>query len=298
MSDSQLTTEQPKLYHRKWVGVLCGSLLPGSAHFLAGQKKWGILWFCGYWILICSSRFIASVPGYWFGVLFFVLYLISTLYLILLLVFSWCPIPRIGCFGWISYLIFILIFNNCILYPFMISYFSRNVAGLSYGTSSSMTPTLCSSATSSSRLADVFASNAWIYWRDNPKRGDIVKFRRYDRDGKVEPQLWAKRVVGLPRETIDIDPPFVLVNGKPLIEPDIFRKIAEAQDGYNGYFRLPYNAPNRVQFPLTLADDEYFLLGDNSIDSIDSRTFGPVKRRDIKSRVIRIVFPPSRIKEL
>jgi signal peptidase I len=297
MTDYQLTTKEPQLYHRKWVGILCGSLFPGSAHFLAGQKMWGIFWFCGYLSLVFSRWFMTSIPGKLFDILTPFLFFAPILYIILLLVFSWRPIRRLGYRGWILFILIVLIFGQVL--PFATFHFNQNVADFNHTPTSTMTPTICPSATSSwLGGADVFVSNAWIYWWDDPKRGDIVCFCHYDENGKAESKLWSKRVVGLPRETIDIDPPFVIVNGKPLIEPDIFRKISEAQDGYLGYFRLPYNAPNSVQFPLTLADDEYFLLGDNSIKSIDSRTFGAVKRRDIKSKVIRIVFPPSRIKEL
>ncbi|MDR1269014.1 MAG: signal peptidase I [Planctomycetaceae bacterium] len=181
----------------------------------------------------------------------------------------------------------------------MILPFTQNVAEFSGIAGASMSPTLCpSKKTPPPRFGDVVVRNVWIYWRDNPKRGDIVCFNHYDKDGKADPKPWAERVVGLPGETIDIDPPFVLINGKPLTEPDIFRKISESQEGYIGYNYFPYPDPNNVQFPLTLADDEYFLLGDNSAKCIDSRVFGPVKRSDIKSKIIRIVFPPSRIKEL
>jgi signal peptidase I len=185
----------------------------------------------------------------------------------------------------------------------VISSFSQNVAQLSYGVSTSMTPTLYSTKTSPTRVADVFVKNSWIYYWNDPQRGDIIEFRLYlydkddkNQDNKVEPQFWVKRVVGLPGETIDIDPPYVLINGKQLTEPDIFKKISESQDGFSGYCFSKSN--NRIALPITLENDEYFLLGDNSENSTDSRVFGPVKRSDIKSKVIRIVFPFSRIKEI
>jgi signal peptidase I len=287
--------EEQKFYRYKWLGFLCATLIPGSAHFLAGQRKLGVFLLCGYVILFCLGRFIASIPGKPFGVLTLFLFFILTVYVILLLVFSWCPIRRLGYRGWILFILFVLIFNNCIYGP-MISCFSRNVASLSYVPASTMSPTLCPSKTPPSRFgADVIVNNEWIYYWDNPKRGDIVRFCHYDKDGKAEPKLWTRRIIGLPGETIDIDPPYILINGKRLIEPKIFKRISESQDGYTGYSYYPY--PSNVQLPLTLADDEYFLLGDNSETSVDSRVFGPVKRSDIKSKVIRIVFPFSRIKE-
>lgn len=48
------------------------------------------------------------------------------------------------------------------------------------------------------------------------------------------------------------------------------------------------NAFNPVQGDLatTLANDEYFVLSDNSAPSLDSRTFGPIKTSVIIGKVI------------
>ncbi|MDR2115753.1 MAG: signal peptidase I [Planctomycetaceae bacterium] len=287
--------EEQKFYRYKWIGVLCAMLLPGSAHFFAGQRMLGILLLCGYMSLGLLRWFLTSIPGKLFDILTPFLFLIPTVYIILLLIFSWRPIRRLKYRDWILFILFVLIFRNCVLKSFVIFPFTRNVAGFSYATLSTMSPTIRPSTTSSWIGADVIADNAWIYYWNNPKRGDIVKFCVYNENGKVEPNLWAKRVVGLPGETIDIDPPYILINGKQLIEPDIFKKISESQDGFNGYCFS--KSINPISLPVTLGNDEYFLLGDNSEISVDSRVFGPIKRHDIKSKVIRIVFPFSRIKE-
>jgi signal peptidase I len=282
--------EEQKFYRYKWIGVLCAIIFPGSAHFFAGRRMVGIFLLFGYVSLFYCGRFIASIPGKPFGVLSLFLFFLFSMYLILLLVLSWLPIRRLGYRGWILFILFALIFDNCIYVP-VILLFSQHVSRLNYGSDSSMMPTLCSSTTSPSRSADVYVDNTWVYYWNNPKRGDIVIFC-----DKFESNLWTKRVVGLPGETIDIDPPYILINGKRLIEPDIFKKISESLDGFNGYCFSKSN--DSIALPVTLENDEYFLLGDNSETSVDSRVFGPVKRHDIKSKVIRIVFPFSRIKEL
>ena len=43
-----------------------------------------------------------------------------------------------------------------------------------------------------------------------------------------------------------------------------------------------------------LGPDEYFVLGDHSAESRDSREWGPVALRDIVGRAVRVVWPPSR----
>ncbi|MDR1142036.1 MAG: hypothetical protein LBL62_10110, partial [Planctomycetaceae bacterium] len=110
MSDSPLITKPPKLYHRKWVGVLCALIFPGSAHFLAGQRMWGILWFCGILSLGFLRWFITSIPGKLFDVLTPFIHFAPVVCIILLLVFSWRPIPRMGYRAWILFILFVLIF--------------------------------------------------------------------------------------------------------------------------------------------------------------------------------------------
>ena len=113
--------------------------------------------------------------------------------------------------------------------------------------------------------------------------------------------MYVFRIVGLPGETVDIESPYVLINGERLTEPPIFAKISGKQDGYAGYFTLEdiYGADaGGVPLPMTLGADEYFVLGDNSSHSKDSRFEGPVRRENITGKVIRIFYPFDRIREI
>jgi len=77
-----------------------------------------------------------------------------------------------------------------------------------------------------------------------------------------------KRVIGLPGEQVKVDNGVVYINGKPLEEP---------------YVLLHDNtsAPTVV-----LGPDQYYVLGDNRVESLDSRIFGPIRIDQIDGKVV------------
>jgi signal peptidase I len=72
-----------------------------------------------------------------------------------------------------------------------------------------------------------------------------------------------------------------------------FRKIRILRD-------LFYTQRGRfgIDSPADLGPDEYFVLGDNSAESRDSREWGPVHQHEILGRPVWVVWPPSRIRRL
>jgi signal peptidase I len=87
-----------------------------------------------------------------------------------------------------------------------------------------------------------------------------------------------KRIVGLPGETISSSAATVLINGMPLLEPYL------EQGG----------APGPAISNEVIPPDEYFVLGDNRADSLDSSYLGPIPSTSIIGIATRIVAPPSR----
>lgn len=98
-----------------------------------------------------------------------------------------------------------------------------------------------------------------------PKRGDIVVFRRKTDSGKSD--VLVKRVIALPGDTIMIYDGVVYVNNEPIDEPYI--KTKEFVGG----------AIENTE--IILNSKEYFVMGDNRNNSVDSRYFGCIKDSDI-----------------
>ena len=83
-----------------------------------------------------------------------------------------------------------------------------------------------------------------------------------------------KRVIGLGGESVHFVDGKVHINGEALKDPNL-------KSGTNTF---TYSKA-REQF-ITCGEDQYFVLGDNRPDSIDSRAYGTVSRKDVLGRVV------------
>ena len=120
------------------------------------------------------------------------------------------------------------------------------------------------------------------YRLSEPNRGDIVVFK-YPKDPS---QFFIKRIVGLPGENVSIENGHIFI-----IQNDIKSLLAETYLAEGTETELPLQGYSRV----SLGDDEYFLLGDNRTQSLDSRVFGPVKRDFIIGRTWLRGWPITRL---
>ena len=114
------------------------------------------------------------------------------------------------------------------------------------------------------------------YRLGEPQRGDSVVFK-YPLDPR---QFFIKRIIGMPGERVLITDGIVKIynqdnpEGRVLYEPYIASGTKTLQDT-----------------DIELQNDEYFLLGDNRTASLDSRAFGPVKRKFIVGRTLLRGWP-------
>jgi signal peptidase I len=100
------------------------------------------------------------------------------------------------------------------------------------------------------------------------ERGDVVLLD----DGQADYAV--KRVVGLPGETVQLWRGQVFINREMLVEPYLPKHV----------YTYPAE-PTRRGATFVLGEDQYVVLGDNRPCSADSRTYGPVVRKQIKRRV-------------
>lgn len=107
-------------------------------------------------------------------------------------------------------------------------------------------------------------------------RGEVLLFDSHD-EGKI----YIKRIIGLPGERVDLVDGDFYIDGKILTEPHVKDGISAKDTDYDESW--------------VLGEGEYFLLGDNRLNSNDSRNFGPVSKDDFKARAFMRIYPFSKI---
>ena len=132
---------------------------------------------------------------------------------------------------------------------------------------SSMEPTLSNN--------DQLILDKISYRFSEPQRFDIIVFPfQY-----AEKTFYVKRIIGLPGETVQIDlQGNIYINGQILNED---------------YGKETINFAGLAVEPITLGDDEYFVMGDNRNNSSDSRdpSVGNIRRSNIIGKAWVRIWP-------
>ncbi len=122
---------------------------------------------------------------------------------------------------------------------------------------------------------DIVLVNTLIYNAKNPARGDVIVFKP---QGDKTAHSYMKRVIGLPGETVEIKEGILYIDGKELQEDYKTTAIKEA---------------GLASEKIKLKKQEYFVLGDNRLSSIDSRSLevGNVKKTEIEGQAWFVASP-------
>jgi signal peptidase I len=135
--------------------------------------------------------------------------------------------------------------------------------------SASMAPTI--------KSGERVTINYTAYSVTSPKRWDVIAFEPPGRKNEV----WLKRVVGLPGETVAFATGGISINGQSvLVPPQLTNVVYASLDQMPGSLGM-----STVVSPYVVPTASYFVLGDNSTNSNDSRFWGAVPGKSILGQV-------------
>ena len=158
---------------------------------------------------------------------------------------------------------FILKLIGCVVFLYVIFFL---IFGLHVEKNNDMLPKICAGDICLYyRIGDEYIGNAVVVYKKNGKES-------------------TGRVVAVPGDVINVtEAGTVEINGNQIMESEIY------------YDTTPYDFENSgnsnvvVNYPVTLGENEYFVLGDYRTASKDSRVYGPIKTDDIKGEVILVL---------
>ena len=150
--------------------------------------------------------------------------------------------------------------------------------------SASMEPTLqCArpAAGCDGTFSDRVIANRLAYRFRDPHCGDIVVFKAPPAAAQrcTEGGTFVKRLIGLPGEVVSERQGVVYVDGRKLDEPYV--QASRRDHLTQTWPRIPQG--------------QYFMMGDNRVDSCDSRQWGPVPRKNLIGPVLVTYWPLDRI---
>jgi signal peptidase I len=126
--------------------------------------------------------------------------------------------------------------------------------------------------------------SGFVFKTENIRHGSMT-----DSSGNQVSQYYVKRLVGVPGDKLEVREPVLYRNGKPIEGSEAFGMNARREGLYRGYFNG--GAYLGTGQELTVPEASYFAMGDNSLNSADSRVWGFVPDRDVVGRPLFIYYP-------
>lgn len=140
-------------------------------------------------------------------------------------------------------------------------------------------------------------TDVWLFQWSKPKRGEVLVFK-YPQNPTV---FYIKRVVGIPGDLIEFEDGQVTVNGQkwqqaPIDPPpqadvgfDYFRETTSEGHSHTVRYR-GYGLRSDEKVSIQLSEGEYYVLGDNRDESMDSRYWGTVKNHQLVAVAWRVLI--------
>lgn len=145
--------------------------------------------------------------------------------------------------------------------------------------------------------------NRWLWNFRRPQRGEVMVFSTTGIPFLPQGTHYIKRMCGLPNETLAIHPPELWINGAAVHTPHAIDRVAsrgtlapgvKPYAGYQTVGEVPFDNPRALRQPgdsIHLGPAEYFAMGDNTGNSLDSRYWGPVPEHNLIGPATMVYWP-------
>ena len=248
-------------HYRRWISVVLSFLFPGAAHVCSGRTRAGVAWFSAIVAILLMMIGLIVSPKTSYSLDSIGIFNFLPL-LTLSMIADACrkPMNRIGFRGWGMLIAFLIAFVSI---PVTVRTFL--VGPFVVSTGGAMEPSLMGNRQGidgRAILGDHILVDKASERAHAPQRGDVIVYKTDGLPGSRPGSHYIQRVAGIPGETVSVDP--------------------------------PVSSLNDPAYTVTLGPDEYFLLGDNSRVSKDSRFFGPIKQTNIVGRAFLVYAPSDR----
>jgi len=279
---------------KSFLAVSGAMIWPGLGHLLAGNVKWGVMWFLIWNCIVIAAASVLFEPQ-WLGALVVLLPAGLIVQFLQLRHASRCGERSVS---WMlgdsssRYAVGMILAAAGLAECYgLTTYLQANWVEICYTPTPSMTP-------------NVAPGDLFVYFKQaSYGRWDIVALDSPTSES-MEIRHLCKRLVGLPGDKIEITGSGLMVNDQAVKIPAHVGPYLPVDSWNNALVDAePLAAANGCWGrPITLGADEYFMLGDNTAisddgrfwPSVEDRQAGATPRDRIKGRVVGIIWPPER----
>lgn len=124
------------------------------------------------------------------------------------------------------------------------------------------------------------------YLARKPRRGEIAVFNTKGIAMLPQDQIYLKRIVGEPGDHLRISDGKAYINDKKMVLSNAAGEIT--------YFAPQGPMSSGPSIDVTVPAGNYYVIGDNSTNSFDSRHWGFLPAQNIKGRIVLCYWPPQR----